>query len=226
MKIKNQTLVLTCLSLILLLACSFFDKKQEKSNSDLNKLNLKGKVVSIQQQLYKVEDETDDLTNEVGVGIKWYYSVMHTNVWDILSYLNYSFEINFDKSGNIIKIKSSEYDVTYNFEDNIKTGETWRRDYDAQFVKFKYIYHEGLLASKKTNHDDDITTWKYKYNERGVLSELTITSNNGDDGGVYFEYDSKGKIEEIQWYKNEGGKKTNTDKVILDYDESGNQKNN
>jgi len=209
-------------AMICLVSCGSGMTQKEKVNNDLAKLNLKGKVVSLQHNLFMVDDEYDEL-NEENKRSKVRVLVGYHANWSIAGALLgilTSFDLKFDENGNITKITNYErFSITYNEEDNIKTGETWRWERDASLYKYKYTYNDdGQLISKKAkdeDYEDKDWTVKYKYNEDGLLSAVTLSKEDNEESIRKIEYINKIQVGSFQ-YIGDG-----PCKIAFEYNENG-----
>ena len=196
---------------------------KEKVNNDLAKLNLKGKVVRIQQNLYYLENENDELTEKNQERGEQIYHTLFYKDWNVIGEMSFytSFEFRFDEKGNVVKVMQNR-DITYNFDDDIVISETWKYE-DVWSEKWMYKYDEERLVSKKPTKDDDSPTFKYKYNDNGMLSKVTEEEKGEKKKEADLEYNNEGKIEKVQDYEfDNDGEKNNGRKIVFEYDENGN----
>ena len=218
---KTGVLILAGVISVILLSCGSGVTK--KNNNDLAKLNLKGKIESLQYNLYEVDDENDyELIDDCKQSETWLMIGYHAD-WDItgaLLGLITSYSLKFDENGNIVKISNyDKWNITYNEEDNVKNGETWRFENDRDPLKFKYIYDdEGTLTGKKAKYNDVIVTIKYKYNDDGVLSVINAKWEGEEDGEeecdiLRIKYNEKMQVEKLIYVNDDY-----TVIIIFDYD--------
>ena len=214
-------IILAGIAAIFFVSCGSGAKQKEKVNNDLAKLNLKGKVMSLQHNLFRVDDESDEL-NEENKRSKGKVLVGYHTDWNISGALLgviTSFDLKFDESGNITKISNyKRFTITYNEDDNIRVGEIWRPDGEDSPIKFKYTYDEGRLISKKAKYEDEDWTVKYKYNDDGLLSSVTFYQGDRDDEESIrkIDYINKVQVRNFQYMRGDDG-----GKIMFEYNENG-----
>ena len=203
---------------ISLVSCENGTKQKE---NDLAKLNLKGKVMSLEHNLYKVENENDELNEENKESRKSFWVGYHAgwNIAGALLGISTSFDLKFDENGNITKVSNyRRFDITYNLDDdNIRISETWREGGGSGSpYKFKYMYDKGRLMSKKANADDNDFTVKYKYSDEGLLSSITYSEGDNYTEIVnYIKYIDKIHVESLQSTRG-----NDIYKFVFEYDEN------
>jgi len=211
-------IILAGIAAICLVSC----RSGTKVNNDLAKLNLKGKVMSLQHNLFRVEDENEELNEERKKSSNKLLISYHTD-WNIAGALIgmvTSLDLKFDENGNITKISNyGRFAITYSEDDNMKVGEIWRPDSGDSPIKFKYTYDEKQLISKKAKRDDGNWTVKYKYNDYGLISSVTFCQEDIDVEESIREIDYINKIQvgSFRWYARGGA----IVKFVFEYNKNG-----
>jgi hypothetical protein len=228
------------LALWILIAFISFDcSAQENKKSDIlkkndwTKLNLKGKVMTMEEKsVFKTKIKNGDsgsfttgtsIFNELGYRTE-FRSVSNNNVERTTKY-------NYDKEGNMIESNNEGFlKMTYTFKYDKKGNiieNSGRAIIESKLIENKIIYKyddRGNMIEENTyyNFSEVPYSIKYIYDNNGNITEMSskvISMKDHTPLNVISKFNDDGKIREENYYDSKGKFKG---KVTYEYDSNGN----
>ena len=192
----NTKNLLSTIVILFFLGCS----SNSKYENDVTRLNLKGKVKSINEFSYEAIEKFGNIKRG---------KRKRKLSWDLDEY------IIFDNKGN--KIEENKYSS----DGNLKYKYTYKYDNKGNKIEVNYYNSDGSLESKQLykydNNGNEIEAdyynpvgsladkWTYKYNEKGNIIEVNNYNSAGSlIGNAIHKYDEKGKRIEANLYISDG----------------------
>lgn len=191
--------ILFSIFIVLLLCVGCSDQKKTKINkeTDLEKMNLNGKLQSIQSTSYKAIKKFGEIVpgKVDGLFTQFYYIV-------------------FNKDGNIVEKNTTfESDGFYDFKKTIEynnKGRKIKHNYysnDSLSGKTTYQYGKNGNIIKRNENNPDGTLSRetiYKYDKKGNMLEISFYKSDSLTGRRINKYDEEGNRIEISVYNSNG----------------------
>jgi len=225
--------------------------KAEKTDNDLARFNLKGKVYGVEQRTYVVQNENDEIeeNNRIELIVDWpldYIKFWESDRDRIISeadqvskkryerygqklpsfykFLFYTdFDLKFNKNGNMKQVTFADFQTVY-FTDDDKMKKKNESCVDTENgLNYKYTY--------EYDNEDRLTGLILNYEDNIIPSWITFDYENGkvikssvkQDFTLYYDYNEKGQIKTIKYNKVKNNANYIEDKKYrYDYNDCGN----
>jgi len=239
MKTQFKTIIVGLFLILFFVGC-----KSEKTENDLTKANLKGKVKSVKEISYYTKDKFGEaIKDEKYQQIEFYFNEQgyitekternfKTSGYSFSSYKKETLKYN--QQNNIVEkyiyndvLGETTSIITYQYDENENLIEEKQSDENGKLWSrsiFKYDKNNNQIEYERYNYfSDEELSYKYvyKYDEKGNKTEENIYNSDGElESKSIYKYDNRGnKIEENNYSSN--GKLE--EKFIYKYDNKGNK---
>ncbi|MFA5557000.1 MAG: hypothetical protein WCY06_00040 [Flavobacteriaceae bacterium] len=219
MKTQFKTIIVGLFLILFFVGC-----KSEKTENDLTKANLKGKVKSTKETPYKAVEKFGEVTKGNVYINKFYFSDDNLDIISSIKHIVYN-EIgnetenrDYDSNGNTLKRRTFNYDEkgkrisqsVYNPK-GLEYKESYKYDEKGNQIEWSWYNSDGKLKSK----------YPCKYDEKGNLIEQSRYNSYGELKWKHtYKYDEKGNEIEESRYDSDGELDL---KYTSKYDEKGNK---